>query len=210
MRAVNSAAQALRAERGGLAERWMVWIAARHRNTLGLEALGLWTGEDAETITVTDLWTGASATRVFQGAGSLLGVVGLQHQAGLTVRPVRLGLSAIDETVIAAVRLYDARGARLQIWKRTLSTETGLQVGQPEPMFKGFVNRAPITRPAAGGNASLELEAVSAVRLLTISAGRKKSDAAQQLREGDRFRRYKSVARTIDVPWGQKDGRDSA
>ena len=33
MRAVNSAAQALRAERGGLAERWMVWIAARHRDT---------------------------------------------------------------------------------------------------------------------------------------------------------------------------------
>ena len=159
MRAVNSAAQDLRAERGGLAERWMVWIAARHRDTLGLEALGLWSGEDAETITVTDLWTGASATRVFQGAGSLLGVVGLQHQAGLTVRPVRLGLSAIDETVIAAVRLYDARGARLQIWKRTLSTDTGLQVGQPEPMFKGFVNRAPITRPAAGGTASLELEA---------------------------------------------------
>ena len=78
-------------------------------------------------------------------------------------------------------------------------------------MFKGFVNRAPITRPAAGGTASLELEAVSAVRLLTIPAGRKKSDAAQQLRdEDDRFRRYKSVARTIDVPWGQKDGRDSA
>ena len=112
MRPVNTAAQALRAERAGLAERWMVWIAARHRDTLGLEALGRWSGEDAETITVTDLWTGASATRVFQGAGSLLGVVGLQHQAGLTVRPVRLGLSAIDETVIAAVRLYDARGAR--------------------------------------------------------------------------------------------------
>ena len=52
----------------------MVWIAARHRLTLGLEALGLWSGEDTETITVTDLWTGAPATRVFHGAGALLGV----------------------------------------------------------------------------------------------------------------------------------------
>ena len=41
--------------------------------------------------------------------------------------------------------------------------------------------RSPARRPAA--SAILELEAVSTVRLLTIPAGRKKSDAAQQLRD---------------------------
>jgi hypothetical protein len=208
MRAVDPAAQALRSERVGLSERIMVWIAARNRLSGDLEGLGLWTGEDTETITVTDLWTGASATRDFQGAGGLLGVTGLVHQAGLTVRPVRLSLSALDPTVTAAVRLYDARGVRLQIWRRTLSPHTGLQVGVPEPAFKGFVNRAPIPRPVAGGIAALELEAVSVVRLLTVPAGRRKSDAAQRLRLDDRFRRYKAVAGSIDVPWGQKDARE--
>ena len=70
MRAVDPAAQALRAARGGLAERTLVWIAARNRLTDGIEALGLWSGEDSETITVTDMWTGAPASRVFHGAGS--------------------------------------------------------------------------------------------------------------------------------------------
>ena len=86
-----------------------------------IEALGLWTGEDSETITVTDLWTGAPATRVFHGAGSLLGISGVQHEARLSVRPVRLTLSALSAPVIEAVRLYDPRGARVQIWRRTLS-----------------------------------------------------------------------------------------
>jgi hypothetical protein len=208
MRPVDPLAQAEREKRSGIAERYMLWIAARNRETNAIEALGLWTGDDTETITVTDLWTGASATRVFQGAGAMLGVAGVQHKAGLDVRPLRLSLSAIDATTTAAVRLYDARGGKVQIWKRTLSADTGLQVGQPEPLFKGFVNRAPIPRPVAGGEAVLELECVSSVRLLTIPAGRNKSDAAQRLRSGDRFRRYKASVETIDVPWGQEDDRE--
>ncbi len=89
------AAQALREARGGLGERVLVWIAARNRLTGDIEALGLWSGEDSETIAVTDLWTGAPATRVFHGAGSLLGISPVQHEAGLSVRPVRLTLSAL-------------------------------------------------------------------------------------------------------------------
>lgn len=58
MRPVDPAAQALREARGGLAERVLVWIAARNRLTGDVEALGLWTGEDSETIAFADLWTG--------------------------------------------------------------------------------------------------------------------------------------------------------
>jgi hypothetical protein len=43
---------------------------------------------------------------------------------------------------------------------------------------------------------------------LSIPNGRRKSDAAQRSRDSDdRFRRYKAIARTIDVPWGEKDAR---
>ena len=139
MRAVNAAAQGLRETRGGLAERFMVWIEARNRSSNAVEGLGLWTGEDTEEIAALDLWTNTTATRDYQGAGGLLAVSGLQHTAGLEVRPVHVTLSALDATVIAAVREYDARGARVQIWRRTLSAETGLPVGAPEPAFKGFV-----------------------------------------------------------------------
>ena len=128
--------------------------------------------------------------------------------AGLQVRPVRVTVSSLDETVTAVVREYDPRGARVQIWLRTLSADTGLPVGAPEPAFKGFINRAPIPRPISGGLAAIELECVSAVRLLTIPGGRKKSDAAQRLRdETDRFRRYKAIQRQVDVWWGSSEKR---
>ena len=87
MRATDPAAQALRLDRSGLAERTLVWIAARNRLTDGIEALGLWSGEDSETITVTDMWTGTPASRVFHGAGSTLGVSSVQHEAGPRARP---------------------------------------------------------------------------------------------------------------------------
>ena len=87
--------------------------------------------------------------------GRLSASSSVQHQAGLSVRPVRLSLSAMSAPVIDAVRLYDPRGARVQIWRRTLSPETGLQVGVPEPWFKGFCNKAPIPRPEPGGEAIL-------------------------------------------------------
>ena len=114
----------------------------------------------------------------------------------------------LSAPVIDAVRLYDPRGARVQIWRRTLSPDTGLPVGVPEPWFKGFCNKAPIPRPEPGGEAILEMEVVSTTRLVAIPNGRRKSDAAQRSRDpDDRFRRYKAIARTIDVPWGEKDGR---
>lgn len=210
MRAVNATAQAEREKRSGLAERVMVWIEARNRASNAVEALGLWTGEDTEDITALDLWTNATATRTYQGAGALLSVTGLQHMAGLQVRPVRVTLSSIDETVTAAVREYDARGARIQVWRRTLSADTGLPVGAPEPAFKGFVNRAPIPRGVPGDFAVIELECVSAVRLLTIPNGRKKSNAAQHLRDpADDFRRYKAIQKQVDVFWGTNNKREA-
>ena len=189
----------------------MLWIEARNRVTNAVEGLGLWTGEDTEEITALDLWTDSTATRTYQGAGGLLAVSGLQHTAGLEVRPVHVTVSALDATVTLAVRDYDARGARVQIWRRTLSPESGLPVGAPEPAFKGFVNRAPIPRPVAGGLATIELECVSAVRLLTIPNGRRKSDAAQRLRDpDDAFRQYKAVQKTVTVFWGMSDKRGEA
>jgi hypothetical protein len=205
MRAVNAAAQGLRETRGGLAERFMIWIEARNRASNAVEGLGLWTGEDTEETTALDLWTNATVTRMYQGAGGLLAVTGLQHTAGLEVRPVHVTLSALDATVTLAVRDFDVRGARVQIWRRTLSAETGLPVGAPEPAFMGFVNRAPIPRPAAGGLATIELECVSAVRLLTVPNGRKKSDAAQRLRDpDDAFRQYKGDPEAGDAVLGHQ------
>lgn len=204
MRPVNAAMQAVREARGLIIEIPMVWIEARHRDTNVVEGIGFWKGEDAETITVTDLFTGVAIPRVFY-AGGLLDIGAVRHEAGLTIRPVSLTLSGISPAVLIAFREYEARGARVQAWKRGYDPETRAPIGV-EPWFKGFINRAPTDRPAPGGLASMSVEVVSAARMLTQVSGRKKSDAEQRKREHegtpDRIRRYKNTAGSWDVPWG--------
>ena len=127
MRAVDPAAQALRAERGGLAERVMVWIAARHRLPASIEALGLWSGEDSRD--------DHRHRPLDRGAGDPglpgRGVASRRRRRSSTRPGCRCGRCGSrsrrsSEPVIDAVRLYDPRGARVQIWRRTLSPDTGL------------------------------------------------------------------------------------
>jgi hypothetical protein len=60
----------------------------------------------------------------------------------------------------------------------------------------------------AGGLAAIELECVAAVRLLTVPNGRRKSDAAQRLRDsGDAFRQYKAIQKQVTLFWGTSDKR---
>jgi hypothetical protein len=206
MRIVDITAQAQRAT-GQTAERWLMWIAGRNRTTNAVEALGVWTGPDVQTVTVTDMYTRNAASRVFYGAGEMLGLSALPEVAGLEVRPVRVALSNVGAAVETIVRVYDARNARVQIWKLSLSPTTGLPVGVPEPRFKGFCNRAPQPRPVPGGAAILEMELVPVTRLLTIPNPRKRSDASQRLRSDDRFFRYLATAGSRDIPWGQENTR---
>jgi hypothetical protein len=186
----------------------MVYIEARRRRddgTLGqIEGVGLWRGETDEDIIARDLFTGHEMRRAFF-ASSLLDIAGVQFEAGLSVRPIKVRLSSISEPVLAAIRQYDARGAQVQGWRRYYDPDTRKPLGKPVPLFKGYANRAPSERPAPGGEASLELEVVTTARTLTITSGLKKSHAAQQRRDGDMLNRYKGTVGTWSIPWGVKD-----
>ena len=203
---IDASVLALYQERRGFGVRYLAWIVARNRSTDADEGLGLQTGWDSESITVTDQFTGSGVTRTFHGAGEMLGINNLVHETGLNVRPLRVSLSAISPAVENAVRLYDAKGAPFQVWRRVLHPDTGLQVGQPVPVFKGYVDSAPIPRPVVGGEAVIEMEVVSTARDLTLTYGQKKSQAALQRRDaGDKLRQYKASAATIQVTWGDKE-----
>ena len=206
MRAVNVAAQRQRERRSALLETVMVWLEGRDRETGAVHGIGLWQGEQTEQIRVTDMFTGATEVRAFFSLG-IISVGSIRYEAGLDIRPVSLTLSRLSEPVQAAFRLYEARGAKAQIWRRSFDPESRLPLGDPEPRFKGFVNQAPMERPEAGGEATIEVQLVSTARMLTFTSERKKSDEAQRLRGDDRLRRYKGMSRAWDVPWGNKDVR---
>lgn len=207
MRPVSTAAQAVRERRTAIDEAHLLWIAARNRETGVPEALGLWSGPDDETIRVVDLFTGVEQDRLFYGAGALLSASSVRFEAGLKIRAMRFELSPLAPAVTQLFRVYEARGAQVQGWLRSYDPDTRRPVGV-ERWVKGYVNAAPITRPAAGGEASLSIDVVSTARMLTVaSAVRKSSEALQARHPGDKFRKYKAVAGSTDVPWNLKGKR---
>jgi hypothetical protein len=186
----------------------MLWIEAKNRTTGDVEALGIWTGRDAETITVTDQWTNAVANRVFYGAGELLGWEGFKNHSDLVVRPMTFYLSALTPAVIQSVREYDPSGARVQAWRRTYHPNTGLPVGTPEPEGVGWIDEINIPRPTPGGDAVMEMTVVPLMRTLTLPSPRMKSHEAQRRRSSnDFFRKYKATAQLFDIPWGMSDNK---
>lgn len=209
LRPVSPPAQALREARRGLIIYDMVWIDARNRQTGAIEGVGFWTGGPSTHIAVTDMWTQQPAARLFLGFGGLMSVSGIRHKAGTTIRPARIALSAINEDVLSAIMAYQLRGAQVQVWLSYHDPETGLRVGSPEPQFKGYVNEAPVRRPASGDQALVDMTIVSTARNLTITSRAKKSQAALEERNpGDKFRIYKAHQRTVEVPWGERDNRN--
>jgi hypothetical protein len=204
MRAVLAAAQTQREQRRAILEIPMVWIEGRDRETHEVHGLGLWGGPDVENIWVTDMFTGASVRRTFYHQG-VLGIGSVRNEVGFGVKAVTISLSSINTAVQIAIRGYDPRGAKVQVWKRGYNPDTRKPLGV-EPYFKGYINEAPIERPAPGGDAAIEAEVVSTARMLTMTSALLKSHEAQKHRApGDNFRKYKGSAGNWDVAWGQAD-----
>jgi hypothetical protein len=209
MRPVIPAAQAIRARRRHIIEVPMVWIAARNRDTGNVEGIGFWKGQDVEQIVVGDMFTGVGVARTFYHQG-LQDVSAIRHEAGMNIHPVTITLSAIDTAVNTALRLYDPRGAEVQIWRRCYDPDTRQPLGV-EGRYAGWVDEIEYQRPEPGGEAVVTLTTVSLARMLTIASPRKKSHTAQHKRvgtacpSGDMIRQYKDNAGQWDVPWGAVD-----
>lgn len=205
MLTVNAAAQAYRERRAGIVEIPMVWITAAERTSGEQHGIGLWKGEDIENIVVPDLLTGFNVTRTFYNRG-LLDIGEVRYESGLNIRPMSLKLSRINEAVLVAFQLYEARGAEVQLYRRCY--DVNRRPIAVEPWDFGYINLAPSERPAGGGEWSIEVEVVSEVRLLTQGSTLKKSHEAQRRRMGDKFRQYKGAIAQVTVPWGTADVKE--
>ncbi|QYK42871.1 MAG: hypothetical protein KF887_07145 [Paracoccaceae bacterium] len=196
MREHDPALAALIAARRGLVVRLLFWIVARDRVTGDPEPFGFCSDVEPMTLTIGD------DERVYHAAGGLLRSDPVIAETGLVVRMQTIRLSGVHPRIDEAMRAYDARLAPVELHRLVLDPETGEAAGPPVLLFRGVVDKAPIRTPEKGGTTTISLTLAPSARDLTRPLTLKKSDASQQLRGGDRFRRYADVSKVVDVWWG--------
>jgi hypothetical protein len=199
MRVYPAAVAAHLAARKAMLVHVLMWITAKDRSTGAAASIGLWTGDDHQTITV------GGAARTYYGAGAMLGLEPLVQRAGLEVRQHKVTVSPLSAEVVTALRTYEPRLAPVELheWHFDPVTMTALDV--PQRVFKGNLISAPITTPPEGGDATAELTLVSAAWALTRGLTLKRSDSALRARAAsDAFRQYGDISGAVETAWGEK------
>lgn len=209
VRTLDASSQTAIRTRSAIVLRNMVVITAKSRLDWSDVVYSFWDDADSLTATVVNE-DGGSEAHTFVGDGAILAMDTIPMRIGLEVRTVAISLSPLNSTVELMVRGSDPRGAKVEIYRALLDPDTKQLVAAPRIRFLGKVNEAPIDTAAAGNESAVTLRVVSHTRELTRTNPAKKSDAQQQLRQGDRFRRYTGVAENWDVWWGEAKTSDAA
>ncbi len=180
----------------------LAWITAKDRDTGEPVSIGVQDGDDTRDLEVIDGETGDTVSRTFVGAGGLVGIGPIALTSDLTIRQVDVTVSPLDADVEQFLRGYDLRMAPIQIYRTLFDPETWLPIAEADPRFVGFIEKAPITTPAEGGEAKAVLSCVSHTVELTRSNPDVRSDESQKLRSGDRFYRHVGTMGQRVVYWG--------
>lgn len=198
MRSFSGTALSYLQSRNGYVVKSFLWVKARNRTTGAIEPLGVWTGDEDRSFTI------GAESRIYAGEGALMPLDPIQMTVGLAVRFIRVRLNPLDATVAQLLRGTDAGLAAAELHRGFFDPLTGILLEEPHRVFKGWVHGAPITTPAAGGEAVAELTLASSAQALMKTLSLKKSDAVQSLRGGDQLRRYEDVSGSVPVWWGAR------
>lgn len=206
MRSISGPNQAALAARE-LVARDFLWIVARNRDTGAPESVGFWSDVDDVSAEVLNPDTGQVDVRAFYGSGTLIAISDIPLVSNITVQTVTIDMSQIDELVAQAVRAYDVRQARVEIYRGLFNPDTRLMVGPAEPRFVGFVDGAPIETPAEGEAGSVQLVCTSHTQEMTRANSETRSDASQKLRAPtDNFYQDTAVVSDWELFWGSQKG----
>lgn len=197
MRTYDSATATYLAGQDSIVARVLLWITAKNRGTGAAQTIGLWNGDDHADFSI------GGATRTYYGAGTVLQLPVISYVTGFGVQAHTVDLAPLAPEIITAIRVYEPRFAPVEVHRALFNAADMSLVAEPHRVFKGWIDAAPIQTPEIGSDGKVTLTLMSAARALTRSVAQMKSDATQQLRSGDRFRRWNTLSGAVDVAWGE-------
>ena len=196
MRPVSPTLAAYIADPSSFRNEFLIVINARDRTTGAIQTIGFWTGATHEPFTIDGV------TRVFYGAGTILEPPEILYETGTGVTALDVKSSPFSSVFTDAVRLYDVRQCRCEMYKVYFSTATEALIEAPHRIFKGRSDQVTITDAAEGSASEAVLSVVGTTRSLTRSLAAKWSDTVFKKRSGDRLLKYSDTAEAVQIVWG--------
>jgi hypothetical protein len=190
-----------------LEPRDFVWFVVRSRVDGSPVTDGYWSDLGTITADVVDPETGGTESRTFFGANGLISISDISLVSTLTVQNVTITLSQVSDRINDLVRTYDCKQGQVQIFRGLFDPATHEMIGPAFPRFVGFIDEAPITTPAEGGQGDVTLTCTSHTQELTRANTDTRSDVSQRLRSAtDNFFADAAVVGTWSQFWGREGG----
>lgn len=207
MRTLHEDVEAALAENRLVARDFLnVW--PRNRSTGEEVQKGYWSGVGTISAPVLNPLTGSSQTRSFRGVGTLIEIGNIPLVSNVTVQRVPIKLSHIDTDVMGALRTYDLRQARVQIFRGLFDLDTRALKQTALPRFVGFVDGAPLETPSENEEGSFVLECVSHTQEMTRASTETRSDESQKRRSSsDNFYQDTATVGERELFWGRTRGK---
>lgn len=201
MRTLPPGAQTALAARA-VTMRDFLWLEVRDSDTQGVVPVGFWSDLGQVSAQVIDPRTGIEVSRSFQGAGGLIGISQVPMTSNLSVQTIDISMSQISNAN-ELIRAYDAKQARVEIFRGLFAPASLVQLAPAYPRFVGFVDEVTITTPSEGEAGDIKLTCVSHSQEMSRSNTATRSDADQKQRApGDTFSRHAAAVGTWDIQWG--------
>lgn len=189
-----------------LVKRTLFWIVARDRDTGDPQSIGFWDDLGTVTLSVKEGLTLSTVSREYIGSGTLIEAGRIALTSDISVRPLEIRLSQIDESVALAVRGYDARNARVEVHEAMFDPATRSLIAAAEPLFVGYVDTLRVITPAESQDGAIEITCVSHTRDLTRANPAVRSHVDQVLRSStDSFFRDSGAVGEWEIYWGRQN-----
>lgn len=186
-----------------LMPRDFLWIVARDRETGAPVEVGFWSDLANVTAELVDPDTGLAVQRPFYGSGSLISISDIPAIVGVSVENVTIVMSQLHDEVEQALRLYDCKLARIEIFSGLLDPSSRKLVDPAQPRWVGFIDHIDIRTPAENEEGAAVLTCASGTQELLRSNPSTRSHADQQIRApGDDFFKDAAVCGEWDHYWG--------
>lgn len=188
----------------GIAPAYFFHVMARDRDTNGLVAFGLWSGDEDITQTVQTPQGGAVSRQFFGGAN--LSTDGVRYVGQLEDESVGVSMSQLAPATQELVRGYAVRLCYCEL--HSTSRNGRALISQPQLQWVGIIDDLVIATPEAGGEGRIGLVVRSEIMsMLTQRNPAKSSDSHQKRRQtGDQFSKYSGVIKSRDLQWFKDDG----